>query len=249
MWIDKIKYSIVLLACLFATSCITNKDTQYLQSVKKDYQKNEPVDYKVKVGDELVMQFFSANPDVLRVFSNNTTNRGVASQQGLTYRVYDDGTIDIPFIQKIPVVGLTLREVETEIETRFKEYVNDPVAVKAAITNRYFYVIGESNKKGQYQIYKDNMNIFEAVAMCGDLGITADRSEVNIIRKTGTDKEKLIKFDLRSKNIVDSEYYYIQPDDIIYAGRSTNSFFRMTSFTSFLGVITSSLSFVLLVLQ
>ena len=51
--------------------------------------------------------------------------------------------------------------------------------------------------------------------MAGDAGTYADRSKVRIIRET--ENGTIVKmFDLRSRNIVHSEFYYIEPNDVIY---------------------------------
>ncbi len=246
---SNIKYLILFILTLFGfSSCITNKDTTYLQDVKYAYPKYQPKEYLIKPGDEIAIQIFSTNPDVTRIFSRNINTINPVLRNFSTYIVYSDGTVDLPFISKVNVAGKTLREAQELIVFLLRDYINTEFAVNMIISNRYFYVIGKSAKKGQYTFYKDKLNIFEAIALAGDLDVVADRSKVKIIRKT-ENQEQVFKFDLRSKDILDSEYYYIQPDDVIYIGESTNSFFKITSYTTFLTTITSTLSFILLVFQ
>jgi len=244
MSINKIKYLLIVFLSVFVVSCVTTKDTTYLQDTKTSYPKGEFTDYKIRQDDELNIHVLSLNPEISSIFLDG----GSTGNSQSTFRVFSDGTIDIPFIRKIKVEGLTVREATNEIETKLKDYVKEKLAVKVSVVNKYFYVIGESNGKGQYPIYKDKMNIFEAIALGGDLGVPADRKQVKIIRKVDG-VERIIKFDLRSKSIIDSEYYYVQPNDIIYVGLTKGSFFKITSFSTFLGVVTSSLSFILLVIQ
>lgn len=242
-----IKYLIVLITALTSlSSCITNKDMNYLQDIESKYSKYEPKEYLIKQGDEIAVQIFSTNPDIVRIFSQGTGGSSLMSSQFSTYKVYPDGTIDLPFISKIDVAGKTLREAQAQIEFMFKDYINGDFAINMVIANKYFYVIGKSKAKGQYGFYKDKLNIFEAIALAGDLDVVADRKKVKIVRTVG-DQESVVKFDLRSKDIIDSEYYYIQPDDVIFVGEKTNSFFKITSYTTFLTTITSTLSFILLV--
>jgi polysaccharide export outer membrane protein len=244
---SKIKYLFVFVVALVAlSSCITNKDMNYLQDIESTYPKYEPKEYIIKPGDEIAMQVFSTNPDIMRIFSQTSGSVIQVSSQFLTYKVYADGTIDLPFIAKIDVAGKTIREAQSQIEFLFRDHINSDFAINMVVANRYFYVIGKSKTKGQYSFYKDKMNIFEAIALAGDLDVVADRKKVKIIRTTG-DQQTVVKFDLRSKNIIDSEYYYIQPDDVIFVGETTNSFFKITSYTTFLTTITSTLSFILLV--
>ncbi len=241
-----IKYSILWMVMSSLFSCVTNRDMHYLQAIEADFPNYKHQDYIIKAGDEIALQVFSTNPDVVRIF---TPSRDVMTGADFsTYKVYADGTIDLPFISKIEVAGKTLREAQEQIKTLFKDYVNVDFAINMIVSNRYFYVIGKSNSKGQFPYYKEQMNIFEALALAGNLSVTADRRKIKIIRTEG-DKETIVKFDLRSKKIIDSDYYYIRPDDIIVVNESPSTFFKITSYTGVLGTITSTLSFILLVLQ
>lgn len=237
---------LAFLLTVLVVSCVTNKETTYLQDIKASYPQGEFSDYKIMPDDELNIRVFSTDPEVSGIFFNTTGGEQANTQS--SFRVFDDGTIELPYIHKINVVGLTVREAKNVIEAKLKDYVKENLAVKVTLVNQYFYMIGESNSRGQYPLYKDKMTIFEAIALGGDLGSSADRKQVKIIRKVNG-SEKIMKFDLRSKSIIDSEYYYVHPDDIIYIGRTPGSFFKITSFSTFLGVVTSSLSFILLVIQ
>lgn len=67
---------------------------------------------------------------------------------------------------------------------------------------------------------------------------------MKILRNTNG-QDTIIEFDIRSKDIVDSELYYIQPGDVILVNRPKASFFKITSFSTFLSVVISSISFIL----
>ncbi|MBO5961151.1 MAG: hypothetical protein J6P99_04870, partial [Paludibacteraceae bacterium] len=50
-------------------------------------------------------------------------------------------------------------------------------------------------------------------------------------------------FDIRSKEIINSEYYYVEPNDVIYIQTLNEQFFSMSSFASVLSTIATTLSF------
>ena len=104
-------------------------------------------------------------------------------------------------------------------------------------------------RSGEYYIYKENMNIFEALAMTGDLMNSGDRRHVRIIRPHGDDEPEILEFDIRSNTIIDSEYYYIYPNDVIYVARTKDSFVKVASYTGVLGLITSSVALLVSVLN
>jgi polysaccharide export outer membrane protein len=229
------------------TSCVTNKDTRYLQQDKKMpvYNRAEIQEYKIQVNDELTLRVVSSDPSVSNIFVQ--TSQYATAQQPLSYRVYTDGTIDIPFIDKVKVEGIILREVAVEIQKRLREYIPD-AAVKVGLANNVFYILGEGNRRNNYPIYKNRLTIFEALASAGDATVYADRKKVHIIRQ-GVDGEVIKVFDLRSSSIIDSEYYYIQPNDLIYLPRTKASFFKIASYSSFIGMISSSLTFLIVTID
>lgn len=246
MLFKRIKLSLLLLFVLMLSSCITNRDTRYLQNTKAKYAKGEFVEYKLQIADEVTIQVFCLNQDVSNMFIVSPQSGG--GQAGaMSYRLYEDGTIDLPYVYKIKLQGLTVQEAEEEVKRRLKEYIRDEFSVKLTMVQKVFYVVGEQTNI--CQIYKDRLNIFEAVALAGNFRENVDKRNIRILRKLPDGENTIINFDLRSKSIVDSEYYYIQPNDVIILNRSKSNFYKINSFTGFVGMVTSTLSFALIVLQ
>lgn len=241
---NKSTYFFLVIFSVLMVSCVTNRNIEYLQEIKDlSYGKADSLDYRIKNNDEINILVYSLDMDVSQLFISGSQT----TSQTYTYLVYNDGTIDIPYVHKIKIAGLTIQEATNEIEKRLKDYIPD-VEIKIALANKFYYIIGDGNNKGSFPLYKDRLNIFEALAMGGDLNLDANRKKVKILREVKGEK-KIMEFDIRSKSIIDSEYYYIQPNDIIYLTRSKKSFYKVTSFTGFLGMISSSLTFVLLVIN
>ena len=59
------------------------------------------------------------------------------------------------------------------------------------------------------------MNIFEALANAGDIEMTGNREDVLIIRRY-PQGQKIHHLNLLDAAVMQSPYYYIQPNDIIY---------------------------------
>ena len=107
------------------TSCITNKDNTYFQESDKlpQYPKAEYEYYKIIPNDQLVIRLLTLNEEAAAIF-NFESGGSSSSATEFTYRVYDDGTIDIPFVNSIPVAGLTIREASKVIEEKLKDFDN-----------------------------------------------------------------------------------------------------------------------------
>lgn len=229
---------------LLCSSCITNRDLTLLQDGKKmpQYEKADYTYYRIQKNDELRIRLLTTNDEAASVFEMSS---GSNNSNYTSYRVYEDGTIDIPFINNIPVAGLTLREAAKVIEERLKDFVPDAM-VKVALANDKFYIIADK-KTGVYDFYKEKLNIFQALAMTGNIPNNVDRRRVRVIRPDINGKAQVIQFDMRAKSIIGSEYYYIQPNDVIYISSIKGNFFRTESYTESVGFITSSISFLVTV--
>ncbi len=241
-----ISYILTLVTLLLCTSCVTNKDLTLLQEGKRmpQYEQAEYTYYKIQKRDQLLVRVITLDKESASIFSQSGSSNSNTGRQH-SYRVYEDGTIDMPFVKGIPVVGLTLREAAKVIESRLKDYVPDAM-VKVALANDKFYVIAEG-KKGAYDFYKEKLNVFQALAVSGNIANNADRKRVRILRPDINGKTHIMEFDMRAKSIIGSEYYYIQPNDVIYISSIKGNFFRTESYTESIGFITTSINFLVTV--
>lgn len=248
----------MFLFCVAMTSCVTPRKTHYLQNPDKhiaDYPEvYTPADYQIQKSDELNIKVTTLDPESRKIFNsygytNNSSGLNYTTNQTdlYTYTVYDDGTIDFPYVGSIAVAGLTTREAKQVIEEKLVEYVKD-CSVDVRLVNSYFNIITHS-KAGRYAITKEKMTIFEALAVAGDLNEYSDRKRVQLLRQNLDGTTSIKKFDLRSKSIIGSEYYYIQPNDIIYVPAFNGQYFRINRFLTALGVTTTTISFGVLIWQ
>ena len=239
MKINKIQFLILFSVLLATTSCYSLRDTAFLQEHDRKittYQPQAYEDYRIRVNDEIIYRLITIDQKTSSLISGGASG-GMANI--ISYRVYDDGTIDLPFLNRIPVEGLTINEAEKMIETRMKEMASDAI-VKLTIANKSFTMIGDIGT-GIFPIYKEKMTIFQALAMSGDLMQSADRKHVRILRTTN-DGIKTLEFDIRPASIIESEYYYIYPNDIVYVRRAASSFYKVSGYGSFVGLMTSSIT-------
>ena len=246
----KIQYILFSLIAICLTSCYSHRAIGYLQEPtaqnklpQYDSVAYEP--YRIRVNDEIIYRLITLDATISKYLA---ANNSVSSQYANSYRVYSDGTIDVPFLKPIRVAGLTEQEAQDTLRAAFREIIPD-ADVKLALYNKYFSVIGDANA-GRYYIYKEKMNIFQALAMTGDLMNSGDRRHVRIIRpRDGGQEPEILEFDIRTNSIIDSKYYYVYPNDVIYVARTKDSFYKVPTYTGFLGLITSSVALLTTVLN
>ena len=127
----------------------------------------------------------------------------------------ENGYITVPIIGKIKCAGMTRDELATEIEKRIVEggYLADP-QVNIRFAELTVSVIGEVNKPGRYDIRKDQITIFEALALAGDLTIYGNRENVAVVREKDG-KNIITKLDLRSSDVFSSPCFYLEQNDTV----------------------------------
>ncbi len=258
----KLKFAFLLAMVGFAlSSCVTARKVNYMQEPDKHIPSYADTlsfeDYELRIGDRLYVYVYSLDENVMKMYNAGGTNASQMRQQmsgggGVygsydlyTYLIDDEGNIDFPTIGKQYVRGKTTREVKLQLEKELSSLLQElpgytTVSVEVNIVNRSFSVIGAQS--GRYPINKEKMTIFEALAMVGDLGEFNSRKEIKLVReKEGVTTVKT--FDARSKDIINSEFYYIEPNDIIYIRQIPGYSFGINSAATVVGVTAATISF------
>lgn len=239
------------LVTVLMSSCYSHRVIGYLQEPTKqnklpqyDSVAYEP--YRIRINDEIIYRLVTMDENMSKMLGANNMN--VGTQYANSYRVHQDGTIDLPFLKPLHIAGLTELEAQDSLRAAFREIIPD-ADVKLSLYNKYFSVIGDA-KAGQFYIYKEKMNIFQALAMTGDVMNSGDRRHIRIIRpKDYAQEPEVLEFDIRTNSIIDSKYYYVYPNDVIYVARTKNSFYTVQSYAAFTGIITSSVALLTTVLN
>jgi polysaccharide biosynthesis/export protein len=227
---------ITFLLSVFLTSCVTNKKLTYLQyegTGNGIVKPPAPLEYTIMPYDNLFIRVVTPDPqwsamfNTLPVASYSIT---VTEQSAdiISYPVDGEGYIQLPYAGKIKVGGKTLATITDEVGKVLKGYVAD-AAVTVKMVNNYVSLIGEVQRPGRYPIYKDRMNLFQALAMAGDLNEFSNRQKIQLIRQTA-EGTMVREFSLTDRSIMDSEFYYVMPNDVIYAKPMKGRFFHMDAF-------------------
>ena len=218
-------YILFGIAVLFS-SCIPTKDLIYLQD-KNDTPATTPISevvskpYRLQVNDVLSITIKADDPKLVTIF--NPTNKGETDKVGSSlyfdgFTVDDHGNIRVPVLGEINAIGFTVDELRMKIEKLllddyFKKEANIFVTVRLA---GFKYTInGEVGSVGTKFLFQDRVTIMEAIANSGDITLVGDRKAVTIIRQTPTGTE-MHNIDLTDKNVMQSPYYHLQPNDYIY---------------------------------
>jgi polysaccharide export outer membrane protein len=67
-----------------------------------------------------------------------------------------------------------------------------------------------------FTVSNEKINIFEALAQAGDLSIYGVRDRVKLIRENDKGRKEIHTINLNDANIINSPYYYLQQNDVVY---------------------------------
>lgn len=243
---------IVGLCAFLFTSCFSYKKVPYMQDadVVNLVEKELPMyDAKIMPKDLLTINVNTTDPEAAAPFNltvqssvNVTRSTSLTQQPTLQqYLVSNEGTIDFPVLGTLQVSGLTKSEAENLIREKLGAYLKETPIVTVRMTNYKISVLGEVAHPGMFTISNEKVNIFEALALAGDLTIYGKRNNVKLIREDASGQRQIITLNLNKADIITSPYYYLQQNDILYVtpnktkaknsdvGQSTSLWFSATS--------------------
>lgn len=218
-------YLLLCISVLFS-SCIPTQDLIYLQ--KKDNSSDEmsisvveSKPYRLQTNDVLSITIKAIDPKLVAIFSTTNQAEVGKSETGLYFdgfTVDDHGNIRVPVLGELNVIGFTLEEIRLRIEKQLlAEYFNKEanIFVTVKLAGFRYTINGEIGSTGTKTLFQEHVNVMEAIANAGDITITGDRKAVTIMRKTPTGV-LMHDIDLTDINVMNSPYFYLQPNDYIY---------------------------------
>ena len=217
----------LLFVSVLFTSCIPTQDLIYLQNKNNSDAANtisavESKPYRLQTNDIISITIKAIDPKLVAMFS--PTNEGSVvgkSESGLYFdgfTVDDHGSIRIPILGELNVIGYTLEEIRVRIEKQLlAEYFNKEanIFVTVKLGGLRFTINGEIASPGTKTLFQEQVTIMEAIANAGDITITGDRKAVTVMRKTPSGVI-MQDIDLTDINAMKSPFYYLQPNDYIY---------------------------------
>jgi len=224
---------LALAVILFCTSC-SSQQYQVL------FQKKNAISDTSSQKNAVTVKYYRIQPqDILQIRNlqddrfivnqtpvNLNTNTGMAND-GQTFQVKEDGTITMPDIGTINVLGMTRIEAQKLVEDSYRKVLlKDPI-IDLKIVNLKVTLLGEVKDQGNFPLIKDKTTLVELIGQAGGLTDKANEKNVKIIR--GTEKNpKVIQIDLGDLQSINDPASVLQSGDIIYiaqnkrAARSNN---------------------------
>lgn len=228
---------IALISGAFLFSCVPNKKLIYMQklaestgplvesSQKYPYLKE---DYLLQINDIVEINIVTTDPQMNELLGSvNNTQQGMnqmAGGQGAGdvffmngYTIDENGEVELPLIGKVSLVGLNTDQAKELVEKEVRRFVNEnEYFVRVRLGGIRFSALGEFNRSGKFTLLQNRVTIYEAIAFAGDLNRVAKRDQVLLIRQY-PDGSQIHKINLLDRSLLNSEFYWLKPNDLIYA--------------------------------
>lgn len=219
-------------------SCVSNEKLIYMQqledstgplvesSAKYPYSTEE---YFLQINDIVEISIKTTSPELNEIFGSTTADPSSNSAQmgGVQgagdaffmngFTIDDRGFVEVPLIGEMKFLGLTTKEAKELVEKEVIKYVNEnEFFVRVRLGGIRFSALGEFNQSGKFTILQNRVTIYEAIAFAGDLTYVAKRDQILLIRQY-PDGSQIHKINLLDRNLLGSEFYFLKPNDMIYA--------------------------------
>lgn len=216
----KRRYLFFILLVFLFQSCKLFFPNRLLRSDKDYfyYEMGEKMvsDHIIESRDRLSLQVYAREGydlvDVLRR-GGGGGGREVQRASGITYRVEEDGFVELPVIGRIKVEGLKRLELEELLEKKYARHFNDPYAILRIANREVLFFPGEGDAQ-VIQLPEERTTLLEVIAMAGGIPQGSKSYKIRLLRGDyASPKIKLI--DLSTISGMKDASIIVKSNDII----------------------------------
>lgn len=201
-----------------------NKDSAVVKS--GDLIPYEIDEYRLQFNDVIDVTMKTNSAELNEILKVGDSDNQIRNMGGLNsgdifflngYTIDNDGFVNLPLVGEIKLVGMNVKEAKLAIEEKLKKYIReDNYFIRVRLGGIRYSALGEFNRPGKFTILQNRVTIFEAIANAGDMTTAAKRRTVHLVRQypEGTRTHTI---NLLSDKIMESEFFFIRPNDMIYA--------------------------------
>ncbi|MCB0688812.1 MAG: polysaccharide biosynthesis/export family protein [Saprospiraceae bacterium] len=227
-------YILLALYLAIAQSCVSHKELITLNGSDPQVERgankqtgqemlNPPALFLIQPSDLLIVNInafegnsiqFLQQEFASRNLNNGNREYGPNALYYNSYEVDRDGYINLPFIDKVKVDGMNTDQLKTKLDSAYSPYFKY-VSTSVKLANMRVTILGEVEQPGVHYFFNNQTSILEAISLAGDFTDFGNRKKVKLIRRYGNET-KTIMLDLNKEDFINTEYYFIHPNDLIY---------------------------------
>lgn len=254
LFINFILFTFLVVLCV---SCVNTRKATYFNDLRDGSVIPTSKDSNaviIQKNDILSIVITSLNSEASAIFNapnvsiTNYTSTG-SNQSAGGYLVNADGLIQLPILGNIKVEGLTKNQLKEQITKTLieKKLLTDPI-VTIRYLNFEITIIGEVTKPSVITVPNEKISLIKALGLAGDITVYGKKDNVLLIREANG-KRSVQRLDLNSADFLNSPYYFLQPNDVVYVEANKNKVAASSAIKQSAPIILSALSVLLLTLQ
>jgi polysaccharide biosynthesis/export protein len=208
-----------LVVCFLYAACVSPKKFAYFTDVHPDslLVKLPPINYApvlLQPDDVIEIKISGKNDATANDFSAKSAGYGNGQLVIPSYLIDKDGQIEMYKLGRLTVTGLTTLQLKDTLVHKLKEYLIEPI-VNVRLVNFRYTILGDVAKPGTYSTTNERTTVFEALGYAGDMTFLSKRNNVKLLRDS-MGVRTLATLDFSNSSVLNSPYYYIRKNDVLY---------------------------------
>ena len=241
---------------LVLTGCATSRDLLYFQDIDEVSLGQLAKHYELVIKRDDELKIIVSGPDksvtdpynmTLADITSGFTTHNEPETPMMSFVVDTNGDINFPVLGRIHVEGMTRLQLIDYLTEEIGKDVKNPI-VYVSFKNYKITVLGEVNSPGTYTYKTERINVLQALGLAGDLTVAAKRDRILLLREVDGVMQHYA-LDLRESSLLDSPYFYLQQNDIIYVPPSSTRLMTKNNGPSVWGAVLSSISTVIAIIS
>lgn len=208
------------LVLVFFSSCKVLRSNLMLKT-PKDFNYDQLVDslsrkdYRIAPNDAIQYRIFTNNGFNLIDLAKSSTS---SFRPDLDVIVESDGFVKMPWIGRVKVAGMTIKEAEQVMENAYADAYVDPFVTLKVTNKRVIVFPGNGGTARVIPLTNNNTTVMEAIASVGGIAEDGKAYKVKLIRNTSdtTRKPLVYLMDLSRIDGLMAANSKVQANDIIY---------------------------------
>ncbi len=247
---------ILFACCLTLAGCATSRDLLYFQDIDEVTLGELTKRYEAVIKRDDELKIIISGPDktvtdpynlTLGDITSGFTTNNEPETPMMSFLVDTNGDINFPVLGRIHVEGMTRLQLIDYLTQEIGKDVKNPI-VYVTFKNYKITVLGEVNSPGTFTYKTERVNVLQALGMAGDLTVAAKRDGVLLLREVDGVMQHYC-FDLRESSLLDSPYFYLQQNDVLYVPPSSTRLMTKNNVTGIWTAVLSSISTIIAIIS
>ncbi|MBL0358098.1 MAG: polysaccharide biosynthesis/export family protein [Chitinophagaceae bacterium] len=244
-------------ACNSTKKLIYFEDLQNVRETALTSNVQDNAEHKIENNEVLSIRVTSPTTEeaAYRIFNINNDYRSSAPSsagpraESTGYLVSSEGYIEIPLLGPIKASGLTKTQLKDYITKKIldKKLLIEPI-VEIRFLNYEVTILGEVARPTVINVPTEKISLIKALGVAGDITTYGRRDNVMIVRES-EGKKIVTRVNLNSSSFLQSPYYYLQPNDVVYVETTKNRAASVDRTRLILPSILSTISVAILVID